>query len=320
MFDVKVLDAKELHSGIKKTGTSLQTLDGQIKDVQRRVNEFVALDDAFTGKGAESIRSFYRELHVPFLLFMEGFIADYQDALKGMKRSLRSLEADDDGFIHEGFLENDLVSGLKKAEQTTMALTDEANAAMKSVRDIVALPKLDDEEFLFNVAQGRSQIYDTVEKLGTYDAQQTAKLENVEQDIQVMKNYIDQISGKLSSGELSIANYSVKQLSGNEKYDKLLAGVRNKAGVNVLSLDALLTFAGKEFLTHYLKLPVPGFIVDRVMEKLGFRTMDYRMRSIKTFLAVKRDSITAEEFATVQTDGTNSEEVSDYKGELRVDK
>ncbi|WP_269058770.1 ribonuclease YeeF family protein [Lentibacillus populi] len=314
---MKVLDAKSLRAGLKATKTSLQTLDDQVKDLEQRVQAVITLDEAFKGKGAQAIRSFYQELHMPFLLFLEGFIADYQEILTEMENALQSLEGAEDGYIHEQFLEHDLVDGLKKAERVTTALTDEVNASIKTVRDIISLPTLDDEEFLFNLTQGRTQIYDTLEKLHDYDTRQSAKLEDVETDLQVMKNYLEQIGSKFASGELGIKNYSVKQLEGNNAYDWLLKSVQSKVRGNTFSFDNILMYGAKEFLTRFTKLPIPGAAVTYIQKKLEMRTVDYSARAMKVLMDIKSDSITAQEFATIQANITDIEQVSDYKGEFQ---
>lgn len=288
---IKVLDVYQLLKRIRETGKRLHSLGEQVQDLKKRVMAVVTLDDSFRGKGAQAIRSFYKELHLPFLLFLEGFIADYQDVLKGMESELLAMEPDENGYIHQEFLEGDLVDGLKKAEQMTTALTDETNAAIKSIRDIVSLPTVDDEEFLFTLTQGRSQIYETVEKLHAYDADQTAKLEHVEHDIQVMKQYLQKINEKQVSGDLSIAGYSVKQLSGVDAYDELLKGLKGKRASNAFSRDNLMTYGVKGFLTRFLNIPIPGAVVKYAQKKFEMRTMDYSLRSMQTLLDIGGSSI-----------------------------
>ncbi|WP_372530235.1 T7SS effector LXG polymorphic toxin [Cytobacillus sp.] len=46
------------------------------------IQELLALDDAFKGKGGEAIRSFYQECHQPFLQFLESWIDEYQILFK----------------------------------------------------------------------------------------------------------------------------------------------------------------------------------------------------------------------------------------------
>ncbi|MBT2216062.1 LXG domain-containing protein [Virgibacillus dakarensis] len=288
VWSIKVLDVKGLRAGMRATKTGLHTLEEQVKDLEQRVHAVITLDQSFKGKAAQAIRSFYQELHLPFLLFLEGFIADYQEILTEMENALQSLEGADDGYIHEQFLEHDLVDGLKKAERMTTALTDEVNASIKTVRDIISLPTLDDEEFLFNLTQGRTQIYDTLEKLHNYDARQSAKLEDVEADLQVMKNYLEQISSKVASGELSIKHFSVKQLEGNDAYDWLLNSVRGKVRENTFSFDNILMYGAKEFLTQFTKLPIPGAAVTYVRKKPEIRTMDYSVRAMKVLVGYKK--------------------------------
>ncbi|WP_413788355.1 T7SS effector LXG polymorphic toxin [Virgibacillus pantothenticus] len=53
-----------------------------------------------------------------------------------MKKSIQDMEPNKDGVIREDFLSQDVQRGFERMEQITMALTDEANAVLHSVKDI----------------------------------------------------------------------------------------------------------------------------------------------------------------------------------------
>ncbi|WP_286164878.1 T7SS effector LXG polymorphic toxin, partial [Clostridium sp. 1xD42-85] len=65
---------KRLHIYIDKTISQLEQIHTQVKNIQKSIEAIIALEDAFKGKTANSIRTFYQEVHMPFLLFLEGFI------------------------------------------------------------------------------------------------------------------------------------------------------------------------------------------------------------------------------------------------------
>ncbi|MEN1968807.1 LXG domain-containing protein [Lentibacillus sp. N15] len=277
---MKVLHVGGLLKGIRNTKDRLYRLEDQVKQLQERVKAVVMLDDSFRGKGAQAIRSFYEELHLPFLLFLERFIVDYRDVLHRMESRLLDLEPDEDGYIHQQFLEGDLVDGLKKAEQVTIHLTDETNALLKSVKDIVSLPYVDDEEFLFTLTQGRSQIYEAVEKLHAYDTDQTAMMENIENDVQVMKQYVAKINEKHVSGDLRVAGYSAKQLAGVDAYDQLLKGIQ---GMNQNYEFSSETAAPSDSSGPLPRIaPVQGATVRYVQRKWEKRTVGYGFRMMRS--------------------------------------
>ncbi len=63
-----------------------------------------------------------------------------------MNQAIELLEPDSTGFIREDFLEGEIKQGLRYIEQLTESLTNETNAIMRQVADIIALPPLDDSE------------------------------------------------------------------------------------------------------------------------------------------------------------------------------
>ena len=119
-----------------------------MSQIEAAVKEFIALEDEFKGKGGEAIRAFYEEIHIPLLIVYKAFITDYESRLEVMKSELYALEPVNNGFIAEQFLTDELRVGLKKAENETVTLTDEANQIISSVADIVVLPRLDDSKSL----------------------------------------------------------------------------------------------------------------------------------------------------------------------------
>lgn len=111
---MKTLDAAALQTGIDKIRDYLITQKEQMKKVENDVIAIVSLDDTLKGNGGQSIRSYYRECHEPFLLFFETFIGDYENALNKMKNALQALESSPNGFIRQSFLQNELENGLQQ--------------------------------------------------------------------------------------------------------------------------------------------------------------------------------------------------------------
>ncbi|WP_249872409.1 LXG domain-containing protein, partial [Oceanobacillus saliphilus] len=187
---MKVLDAESLHHGLQETILALDHLNTQIKGIQKAVDGFLHLENDFKGQGAEAIRSFYRECHVPLLLFMEGFLWDYQDILKQIQKSLQSFDPHQRAFIRQDFLEQELQQGIRKAKNVTMDITNAVNASLRSVNDLVSLPSIDDGAFLHRMDQSKEKIQATLEQLHQFDRQSTSRLEKAEKDLSLMQNYI----------------------------------------------------------------------------------------------------------------------------------
>ncbi|MGA5692651.1 T7SS effector LXG polymorphic toxin [Cytobacillus pseudoceanisediminis] len=218
---MKVLEADSLLAGIDETSTQLSILKDQVNQVQVSIQELVSLEDAFKGQGGQAIRAYYQECHQPFLLFLESWIDEYQSYLKSFIGSLLNLESSPSGFIRQEFLEHELKQGLRSTLQITADLTQEANEIMKSVSDIVVLPRLEDGRFIQASKRAQDSSRETVEKLEDLDHQETAALEPLLQDLSLMNQYIQKMAGMFQSGSLSLAQYQPKSLNWKDFYEDI---------------------------------------------------------------------------------------------------
>ncbi|WP_121641046.1 T7SS effector LXG polymorphic toxin [Virgibacillus sp. Bac330] len=310
---IKALYVSDLHSYIDKTISRLEQIHTQVKNIQKSIEAMIALEDEFKGKLANSIRAFYQEVHMPFLLFLEGFITNYTDTLQEMKKSIQYMEPDKDGVIREDFISQDVRRGLERMEQITMDLTDEANAIIQSVSDIVDLRKIDDSEFLDIVQHGKKKIHKTLEKLYELDRHNTAKLEPIEQDIHMMKNYISQIRELGNNGQIHIGSYQARQLADQRFHKELISGIRSKAVRNAVGLETVLGEVGKYLLSQHL--PPANLFVHYLQKKFGLQTMEYSYRAMQAAVAASGDRLTAREFSTIEHQVVSTINVSDYKKE-----
>ncbi|WHY34504.1 LXG domain-containing protein [Cytobacillus firmus] len=296
-FILKVLDARELHSGLKELHSSLHSLEEQIRNIARDVEGITSLEDSFRGEGAAAIQAFFQECHSPFLLFFEGFLADYQNTLKGIASSLQMLEPASNGFIRQSFLVGEAAQGLVKTESITNSLTDETNAVMQKVSDIVSLPHLQDGEFSAHVRRAELHRRNTVDDLMTFDSQQTLALDPIEQDLHLIQTYIDEISSLFQSGNLSISGYSVKQLHSSPIYGELLQGIRHKAGNSMRSPE----FFKELGVTALGQILPPGaYSIWAVWQSTYERkTIHYQLRALKALAELNSNEISPEEFTSM---------------------
>lgn len=296
-FILKVLDARELHSGLKELHSSLHSLEEQIRNIARDVEGITSLEDSFRGEGAAAIQAFFQECHSPFLLFFEGFLADYQNTLKGIASFLQMLEPASNGFIRQSFLDGEAAQGLVKTESITTSLTEETNAVMQKVSDIVSLPHLQDGEFSAHVRRAELHRRNTVDDLMTFDSQQTMALDPIEQDLHLMQTYIDEISSLFQSGNLSISGYSVKQIQSSPIYGELLEGIRHKAGNSMRSPE----FFKELGVTALGQILPPGAYSIWAIWQSNYErnTIHYQLRALKALAELNSNEISPEEFASL---------------------
>ena len=210
---MKVLDVADLHNGIDQIQQSLKTQYSEVSQIEAAVKEFIALEDEFKGKGAEAIRAFYEEIHIPLLIVYKAFITDYESRLEVMKSELYALEPVNNGFIAEQFLTDELRVGLKKAENETVTLTDEGNQIISSVADIVILPRLDDSEFLNHLNTANKHRTQTIEALNQFDYQQSTVVGLLQDDVLKMQQYVNQVKTLFKSGKIQVDTFESGSLT-----------------------------------------------------------------------------------------------------------
>ncbi|MCR6109796.1 hypothetical protein HXA35_05515 [Bacillus sp. A301a_S52] len=237
---MKVLDVNTLQTGIDVTINDITSFCEHISAVQRAVRDFSALDDALRGKGGEAIRAFYEECHQPFLIFLHQSLIDYQFQLKDIKSAIQTFEPDEQGFIDEAFLMNDVQQGFSKVERKTIELTDDANSILASVQDIVTVNKITESDVMDSVRRGKLRAQEIVEQLHLLDDYGATLLEQTREALQTMRTYLSDIESKFQSGDLSVTNFNSDALQDMASYNSIMDSIYNKDTADVeLNADTI---------------------------------------------------------------------------------
>ncbi|WHX88036.1 T7SS effector LXG polymorphic toxin [Bacillus paralicheniformis] len=234
---MKTLDVQALHKAIDHTLEQLKQQSEEIVNLKKCVEGITSLNDALKGKGGDAIRNFYKECHTPFLQFYETFIEEYQSALKKIKSALNSLEPQHNGYISQTFLDNELEQGVKDADRTTKRLVSKTNATIAKVSHIVDLPELDDSDFHENYSKALKEINQTIEKLHTFDREQTNILKTAENDLETMQRYIARLEKMYTGPKIEIADYQKGSILKPDKMDTLSGNQETAMGVMLDKLD-----------------------------------------------------------------------------------
>ncbi|NUJ16910.1 hypothetical protein FKN04_09925 [Bacillus glycinifermentans] len=234
---MKTLDVQALHKAIDHTLEQLKKQSDEMAKVKKSVEAITSLDDALKGKGGDAIRAFYEECHTPFLQFYETFIDEYESALKKIKNALNSLEPNHNGYISQAFLEHDLEQGLNEANAKTSMLVSKADAAIAKVSHIVDLPALNDNDFHEQNRKALKDINQTIEKLHTFDREQTNALKTAENDLETMQRYITRLEKMYTGPKIEIATYQKGSILKPDELDALSGNQETAMGVMLDKLD-----------------------------------------------------------------------------------
>ncbi|WP_368505233.1 LXG domain-containing protein [Alkalihalophilus sp. As8PL] len=227
---MKTLDVSSLHNGIDEMKTKIE----QLKHIETAVMGIVRLSDSLKGEGGKAIRRFYQECHLPFIQYLTGTLAQYEQLLMQMKSSLQALEPASNGRIQGSFLEQDVENGLQQVELVTTALTTQTNATMQKVQDIVYLKPLQDDEVRQYVQKAKQEKDQTIEQLHQFDYEQSHVLEPLELDIELMMSYINDITVMFQGSKNSISAFTLTQLSNQSTHILLTSKLTQKKNENLL--------------------------------------------------------------------------------------
>ena len=234
---MKTLEVASLNSAIDSLLEKLASQESEITQIDSAVNGIIELEDSLKGEGGQAIRSFYQDCHAPLLTIYKSVLDEYKSTLTNMRSALYSVESSENGFIRESFLQNELTEALQKAKRVTIDLTNEANGIMRNVQDIVSLTSLQEDHFIEQVNVADKKIDRTIEQLHEFDRQQTSKVNDVSDSIQIVLDYVKQIESMFHSKEISISGYESGLL------------LKKLTNANVSSTD-LLTGAGLSSVTN----------------------------------------------------------------------
>ncbi|KGX92809.1 hypothetical protein N781_15715 [Pontibacillus halophilus JSM 076056 = DSM 19796] len=218
---MKTFNGETLNESIRAMMEQTNKQVSQVKELEGRIKDFANLEQSFNGEGGRALRNFYQDWHGQFLEYQDFVLNDYQRSMEQLEAGASDLESDKNGFIRQSFLETELKNALDQSRNVTSQLVDEANGIMDRVSDIVYIPRLDDAEYLRQTKRAQKQIDETIEALGTFDRKQTSDLSHLEQDIEMMKRYVNEMQGLLENGSLSIAAYESGELKDGEAYEEL---------------------------------------------------------------------------------------------------
>ncbi|CAN7535363.1 T7SS effector LXG polymorphic toxin [Rossellomorea sp. LjRoot5] len=208
---MKILDVDGFQHGIKEIEKTLSSQKDQVEQIERAVQDVVHLDEAFKGEGGNAIRDFYRSQHLPMLEQYQLFLSDYQSVISQMKEALDHVEPSPDGFIRQSFLDNEVEEGLHRARQITVELTGEANSTIRSVSDIVSVPRIQDWSFLQQVTHAQEEKERSLRKLNEFDHTQTASLSSLEEQVHTMTQQIARLQTVFQKGKLGIIEKKAHQ-------------------------------------------------------------------------------------------------------------
>ncbi|MBR0580840.1 ribonuclease YeeF family protein [Bacillus altitudinis A23-8] len=164
----KILDAKALTKAMDTRAKHYQELREQMVDLKKALQGVANLGDDFTGKGADNIKSFYKELAGNVDMFIS-FIDKQKAFHEGVSGTLDDTNFGGDTFVEEHFLDNAVHMGIKNAKSIVKDQKKALTTIFQDIDDLISLEVFDSQTFDEKIEDAEDERKKTVKELGELD-------------------------------------------------------------------------------------------------------------------------------------------------------
>ncbi|WHY07208.1 T7SS effector LXG polymorphic toxin [Bacillus altitudinis] len=214
----KILDAKALTSAMDTRAKHYQELREQMIDLKKALHGVANLGDDFTGKGADNIKSFYKELAGNVDMFIS-FIDKQKAFHEGVSGTLDDTNFGGDTFVEEHFLDNAVHMGIKNAKSIVKDQKKALKTIFQDIDDLISLEVFDSKTFDEKIADAEDERKKTVKDLIELD--QNLKDEYALSETEekaTMALYAEMINATNDGKSISPMNFDKKSYQNSEIY------------------------------------------------------------------------------------------------------
>nr|WP_144470718.1 T7SS effector LXG polymorphic toxin [Bacillus safensis] len=214
----KILDAKALTSAMDTRAKHYQELREQLVDLKKALQGVANLGDDFTGKGADNIKSFYKELAGNVDMFIS-FIDKQKAFHEGVSGTLDDTSFGGDTFIEEHFLDNAVHMGIKNAKSIVKDQKKALKTIFQDIDDLISLEVFDSQTFDEKIEDAEDERKKTVKDLRELDQnlKDEYALSETEQQA-TMALYAEMMNATNDGKAISPMNFDKKAYQNSEIY------------------------------------------------------------------------------------------------------
>ncbi|WP_431793437.1 ribonuclease YeeF family protein [Bacillus altitudinis] len=195
-----------------------QELREQMIDLKKALQGVANLGDDFTGKGADNIKSFYKELAGNVDMFIR-FIDKQKAFHEGVSGTLDDTNFGGDTFVEEHFLDNAVHMGIKNAKSIVKDQKKALKTIFQDIDDLISLEVFDSKTFDEKIADAEDERKKTVKDLIELD--QNLKDEYALSETEekaTMALYAEMINATNDGKSISPMNFDKKAYQNSEIY------------------------------------------------------------------------------------------------------
>ncbi|MGG1959683.1 T7SS effector LXG polymorphic toxin [Bacillus pumilus] len=195
-----------------------QELREQMVDLKKALQGVANLGDDFTGKGADNIKSFYKELAGNVDMFIS-FIDKQKAFHEGVSGTLDDTNFGGDTFIEEHFLDNAVHMGIKNAKSIVKDQKKALKTIFQDIDDLISLEVFDSQTFNEKIADAEDERKKTVKDLRELDQnlKDEYALSETEQQA-TMALYAEMMNATNDGKAISPMNFDKKAYQNSEIY------------------------------------------------------------------------------------------------------
>ncbi|MGG3215410.1 T7SS effector LXG polymorphic toxin [Bacillus pumilus] len=214
----KILDAKALTSAMDARAKHYQELREQMVDLKKALQGVANLGDDFTGKGADNIKSFYKELAGNVDMFIS-FIDKQKAFHEGVSGTLDDTNFGGDTFVEEHFLDNAVHMGIKNAKSIVKDQKKALKTIFQDIDNLISLEVFDSQTFDEKIADAEDERKKTVKDLRELDqnVKDEYALSETEQQA-TMALYTEMMNATNDGKAISPMNFDKKAYQNSEIY------------------------------------------------------------------------------------------------------
>ncbi|WP_276569546.1 ribonuclease YeeF family protein [Bacillus xiamenensis] len=214
----KILDAKALTSAMDIRSKHYQELREKMIDLKKALQGVANLGDDFTGKGADNIKSFYKELAGNVDMFIS-FIDKQKAFHEGVSGTLDDTSFGGDTFVEEHFLDNAVHMGIKNAKSIVKDQKKALKTIFQDIDDLISLEVFDSQTFDEKIADAEDERKKTVKDLRELDQnlKDEYALSETEQQA-TMALYAEMMNATNDGKSISPMNFDKKAYQNSEIY------------------------------------------------------------------------------------------------------
>ncbi|WP_345806976.1 T7SS effector LXG polymorphic toxin [Bacillus pumilus] len=195
-----------------------QELREQMVDLKKALQGVANLGDDFTGKGADNIKSFYKELAGNVDMFIS-FIDKQKAFHEGVSGTLDDTNFGGDTFVEEHFLDNAVHMGIKNAKSIVKDQKKALKTIFQDIDDLISLEVFDSQTFDEKIADAEDERKKTVKDLRELDQnlKDEYALSETEQQA-TMTLYVEMMNATNDGKAISPMNFDKKAYQNSEIY------------------------------------------------------------------------------------------------------